>query len=139
MLLFSLYRICKIQPENKNTIVHAKWREFFEFIRVKGFAEPSIMNKQYTNYFTLFFMNELKNIHIGTIIKQKLKETSITIADFGRKIHLDRTTVYGIFERKSIDSVLLYIISETLNFDFYNEVYLNRKTNNFPPKIFISV
>ncbi|MCL2596879.1 MAG: helix-turn-helix domain-containing protein [Paludibacter sp.] len=83
-------------------------------------------------------MQSLKNIHIGNIIRQKLKENSMSITDFANKIHCERTTVYDIFERKSIDSELLIRISEVLNFDFYNEIYLNKDTNNFSKKILIA-
>ena len=76
----------------------------------------------------------MKNIHIGYIIKKKVKERPITVTEFAEKIYCERTTVYDIFERKSIDSELLFRISETLNFDFYNEIYLNKKTNNFSKK-----
>ena len=84
-------------------------------------------------------MQSLRNIHVGTIIKQKLEETTMSIANFAKQIHCDRTTVYDIFERKSIDTELLLRISEVLNYDFYNEVYLKRKTNNFSKKVFIAI
>ena len=80
----------------------------------------------------------MNNIHIGDIIKQQIAKKSITIKEFAEMINCERTTVYNIFERKSIDSELLLKISEALNFDFYNEFYLNRKTNNFSKKILIA-
>ena len=83
-------------------------------------------------------MQSLKDIHIGNIIKQKFEETSMSITDFAKKIHCERTVVYDIFERKSIDTELLIRISEGLNFDFYNEIYLNKNTNNFPKKVLIA-
>ena len=86
-----------------------------------------------------FFMIDFKTIHIGKIIKQKLEESKMNITDFAKKIHLDRTTVYGIFNRKSIDTELLIKISETLNYDFYNETYLKPLTNNLPRKILITL
>jgi len=80
----------------------------------------------------------MNNIHIGSIIKQKVMERSLTIKDFAEKINCERTTVYNIFERKSIDSELLIRISKVLDFDFYNQIYLNRKTNNFSKKVLIA-
>lgn len=65
-------------------------------------------------------------------------ERSLTIKDFAEKINCERTTVYNIFERKSIDSELLIRISKVLDFDFYNQIYLNRKTNNFSKKVLIA-
>ena len=81
----------------------------------------------------------MKNIHIGSVIKQKLKESSMSNEEFADKINRERTTIYDIFARKSVDSELLFRISEVLNFDFYNELYLNRKTTHFSKKIFIAV
>jgi len=84
-------------------------------------------------------MENLKNIHIGSIIKQKFEESSMNITEFAKKIHLDRTSIYKVFLRKSIDTELLIKISSTLNYDFYNEVYFDKKTNNFPEKFFIEI
>jgi len=81
----------------------------------------------------------MKYIHLGSVIKQKLKESSMSNEEFADKINRERTTIYDIFERKSVDSELLFRISEALNFDFYNELYLNKKTTHFSKKIFIGV
>ena len=83
-------------------------------------------------------MQSTKEIHIGSIIKQKFDESSITITDFANQINVHRTTVYSIFEHKSIDVELLFKISEVLNFDFYNEIYLKKKTDNFAKKVLIA-
>ena len=65
----------------------------------------------------------LKNIHIGNIIEKKLTEKSMTIAEFAHSIDRERTTVYGIFKRKSIDIELLIKISKVLDYDFIHQVY----------------
>lgn len=75
---------------------------------------------------------------MGSIIEQKLKESSMSIKKFADRINCERSNVYHIFKQKSIDSELLHRISETLNFDFYNEIYLSKKTTNFSKKIFIA-
>lgn len=51
-------------------------------------------------------------LHIGKLIKLKLSESNLSIADFAEAIHKTRTTVYDIFNRKSIDIDLLVTISE---------------------------
>lgn len=66
----------------------------------------------------------MKNIHIGSIIRQKLEESPLSIVDFASQINRTRTTVYDIFKRKSIDVDLLLSISEVLNYNFLEEVYL---------------
>jgi len=79
-----------------------------------------------------------EDIHIGKIIKEKLAESSMTITEFAKKIHCERTTVYHIFKHKSIDIEKLIKISEVLNYDFIHEIYIkqNDKTSQ---TIFIAV
>jgi transcriptional regulator with XRE-family HTH domain len=74
----------------------------------------------------------MKNIYIGNIIKQKLAESSMTVTEFADKINCDRTTVYDIFKRKSIDIEQLIKISQALNFDFINEIYLKQPAKICP-------
>jgi len=81
---------------------------------------------------------DLNNIHIGNIIKEKLNEKSMTITDLARKINRDRTTIYDIFERKSIDIELLIKISDILDYDFIHEIYFPQKNMN-TQKILIAV
>jgi predicted transcriptional regulator len=83
----------------------------------------------------------MNNIHIGSIIKQKLAESSMTIKDFSDKINCDRTTVYDIFKRKSIDIERLMRISQALHYNFIEEIYLKRTNINIPASqtIFIGV
>lgn len=66
----------------------------------------------------------MKNIHIGSLIEEKLKESKMTVAKFAKAIHCSRTNVYDIFERESIDMKQLVLISEVLNYDFIREVYI---------------
>ena len=80
--------------------------------------------------------------HIGSMIKQKVVEKSMTIKEFSDKINCDRTTVYDIFKRKSIDTEKLIKISQVLNFDFINEVYLKQgavEIDKPPQTVFIAV
>jgi plasmid maintenance system antidote protein VapI len=58
----------------------------------------------------------------------------MTIEEFAAKINLERTTIYSIFKRKSIDSDLLTRISIVLGCDLYKEVYckLEPKTDLKP-------
>lgn len=61
-----------------------------------------------------FFM-----IHIGQLIKQELELQERTPSWLARKINCERPNVYNIFERKSIDTDLLLLISKALNKDFF--------------------
>jgi predicted transcriptional regulator len=68
----------------------------------------------------------MKNIHIGKAIKQKVKERGLRVVDFANAIHCNRTNVYDIFSRKSIDVEQLILISKVLEHDFISEIYFNR-------------
>ena len=63
----------------------------------------------------------------------------MTIAEFARRINRERTTVYDIFERKSIDIDLLINISNTLEYDFIHEIYFPQNTHASSAKIFLAV
>lgn len=62
-----------------------------------------------------FFM-----IHIGQIIEQELHLQERSVTWFANKLYCDRTNVYKIFKRKSIDTELLLRISLILNHNFFN-------------------
>ena len=84
-------------------------------------------------------METTQDIHIGSIIKKKWEENSMTLNEFAQRINRDRTTVYNIFERKSIDIELLIKISKALDYDFIHEVYYPKNTNTTPRKILVAV
>jgi len=60
----------------------------------------------------------MESIHIGSIIQEKVKELSMSVADFAKALHCNRPNAYSIFERKTIDVELLVEISKILNCDF---------------------
>ena len=65
----------------------------------------------------------IQEIHIGSEIKKVFDKKSVKLECFAEKIDHDRTTVYNIFKRKSIDIDLLLKISKVLDYDFIHEVY----------------
>jgi len=79
-----------------------------------------------------------EEIHIGKIIKEKLTENSMTITEFAKEIHCDRTSVYHIFKQKSIDIEKLIKISEVLNYDFIQEIYIKQEDKT-PQTVFVAV
>ncbi|MDE7351340.1 MAG: XRE family transcriptional regulator [Muribaculaceae bacterium] len=62
---------------------------------------------------------EREPIFIGKIIEEELRRQERTVTWLSRKIHCDRSNVYDIFSRSSIDTDLLYKISVALNKDFF--------------------
>ena len=83
----------------------------------------------------------MKNIHIGSVIKQKVTENSMTAKEFANKINCERSSVYHIFKQKSIDTEKLLKISAVLNYDFISEIYFkqNNKITHPAPTVFIAV
>lgn len=69
----------------------------------------------------------MKNIYIGNIIRRKVEESGLSIAEFASRINRTRPTAYDIFSRKSIDVDLLLCISEVLDYNFLKEVYLENE------------
>lgn len=58
-------------------------------------------------------------MHIGQQIKLILEERGISAIEFAAMIHCNRSNVYDIFQRKSIDTQRLKIISKALQHDFF--------------------
>lgn len=58
-------------------------------------------------------------VSIGSIIKEELMAQERSVAWFARKIHLDRSNVYRLFQKSSIDTDLLRRISLVLGRDFF--------------------
>lgn len=84
-------------------------------------------------------MAELKDIHIGKLIAERLKASGLSHAEFARRINVERTTVYNILRNKSIDIERLLLISEVLEYNFIENVYFasNQKQESNSLKIVI--
>lgn len=81
--------------------------------------------------------------HIGRAIRNKLKARRMTCAEFARRLNVERTTVYGIFENETIDVYRLIRISEILGYDFFKDLNLgfgyNTSQSSDSPPILINV
>lgn len=58
-------------------------------------------------------------ISIGRIIEAELRRQERTVTWLSRKINCDRRNIYDIFRRDSIDTMLLFKLSEVLQVDFF--------------------
>jgi hypothetical protein len=74
-------------------------------------------------------------VHIGKQIRERMKLLKISPAFLAEKINTSRQNIYGIFQRKSIDTDLLVIISRELSFDFFQ---LYRIPQNKPSEKYVS-
>lgn len=63
-------------------------------------------------------------IHIGQIIETELHKQERSVTWFANKLFCDRSNVYSIFKRSSIDTELLFRISLILEHNFFS-YYLN--------------
>lgn len=57
-------------------------------------------------------------VHIGELIEEELRKQERTVTWFAEKLCYERTNVYSIFKRQSIDTELLIRISRILNHNF---------------------
>ncbi|MBR1426691.1 MAG: XRE family transcriptional regulator [Paludibacteraceae bacterium] len=61
-------------------------------------------------------------IHIGHRIKEELRRQGRSVTWLSRQLSCDRTNIYNIFRRQSIDTCLLQRISLILGHDFFADL-----------------
>lgn len=67
-------------------------------------------------------------IHIGKLIEKEIHKQERSVTWFANKLYCDRTNVYKIFKKQSIDTELLLRISIILKhnfFKYYNSEFVN--------------
>ena len=85
-------------------------------------------------------MNDPGNIHIGHLIKSVFDESGMTVSELARRLHCERTNVYTIFKRRSVDVELLAKISKVLEHNFLEEAMTGYGlTATITPKFSISI
>ena len=58
-------------------------------------------------------------IHIGSLIEQELRRQERSAIWLAGELHCDRTNVYKVFKKKSIDTLLLENICVILRHNFF--------------------
>ncbi|MBO4738587.1 MAG: XRE family transcriptional regulator [Bacteroidales bacterium] len=66
-------------------------------------------------------------MHIGQRVKEVVTQQGRSVSWLAKQIHCDRTNVYLIFKRASIDTDLLQRLSVVLEYDFFQD--LSEETN----------
>jgi hypothetical protein len=61
----------------------------------------------------------MPKVHIGKKIKEVLDRSTMRTVDFAKSINLSRNGAYKIFEKQTIDTGQLQIISKVLGHDFF--------------------
>ena len=59
---------------------------------------------------------------IGQIIQEHVEAEKMEITAFAKAIHKERSNVYDIFKRSSIDTELLKKIGHVLRYDFFQDL-----------------
>ncbi len=63
-----------------------------------------------------------KNISVGAMIKAELERQERSVVWFAQHLSCDRTNIYRIFAKDSIDTELLMRICKILNHNFFADV-----------------
>lgn len=66
----------------------------------------------------------MKDVHVGKMIEDELSHQGRSVAWFAREIYCEKSNVYKMFKRKSIDLQQLMKISEVLNYNFLKDCYI---------------
>ena len=61
-------------------------------------------------------------VNIGQRIREELTHQERSISWLARKLNCNRSTVYRILEKNSIDTLMLAQISQILNYNFMQEL-----------------
>ncbi len=64
---------------------------------------------------------------IGQIIEEQVKAKKMTAIEFAKELSTERSNVYNIFKRDSIDTSLLKKIGQILEYDFFQH-FLEKNT-----------
>lgn len=82
----------------------------------------------------------MEQVHIGELIKLRIKQVGMTKAEFSRRINKSPQNVHDLLKRKSVDTELLTIICNVLDFNFFsafipgNTVYQDLQTKHLSKK-----
>jgi hypothetical protein len=68
----------------------------------------------------------MKEFHIGKMIQDELGRQGRTVVWLAKEIYCEKSNVYKLFKRKSIDFEQLLKISEVLNHNFLSDCYEER-------------
>lgn len=62
-------------------------------------------------------------VHIAQLIKDYVEnQTDLTVVAFAKLLNCDRTNIYKIYNKPSIDTDLLFRINEALSHDFFKDI-----------------
>ena len=74
----------------------------------------------------IYNMQQQHRLHIGNLIKERLKEEHKSVVWLAQELGCHRTNVYNIFEKSSLDTNILRRISIIMHHNFFD--YLQEDT-----------
>lgn len=100
-------------------MVHTLWCGLFVLIPLRGYlAVPQAWKERIYKQLTPYYFM----IHIGETIRKRLLALQRPPSWLAKQINCDRTNIYKIFRRSSIDTSLLLRISVVLEYDFFSNL-----------------
>lgn len=60
--------------------------------------------------------------NIGKLIQERVKSQRLGVTEFAKLINKERSNVYDIYKRDSIDTDLLKLIGQVLDYDFFQDL-----------------
>ena len=60
-------------------------------------------------------------VHIGKRIKEKVKQSGMSVTEFAKRINYSRRNIYAIFDKETIDMGLMFKIGEVLDHNFLKD------------------
>jgi predicted transcriptional regulator len=64
-------------------------------------------------------------VHLGKLIKERMEEHKMSVADFAKKLDRSRENIYNLFEREHFNTELLEKIGRILEYDFFRHLVTN--------------
>lgn len=71
-------------------------------------------------------------VHIGQMVKSVFDKSGMTVAELARRLHCERTNIYTIFRRRTIDVEQLASLSKILNHNFLDDAMKSYDLNTIP-------
>ena len=65
----------------------------------------------------------MKDVHVGKMVHDELRRQGHTVNWLAEQIYCEKSNIYKLFRRKSIDLVQLIKISEVLDHNFLRDCY----------------
>ncbi|MDR0743812.1 MAG: XRE family transcriptional regulator [Tannerella sp.] len=64
-------------------------------------------------------LQKRKELHIGRLIREKAETEGYSACRLAKRLHCDRSNIYKLYRKRTIDAEFLLQISIALNYDFF--------------------